>query len=157
MGDTVNIATTGSTTYCSGHGQTIDRATFFKALGSTKEVEVIGTYDSSTNTLTAARARIEDRGGESDNGVEARGTFSNGNLPALTFTLTLQSWEGFSGSSGQAMPITATTAEFKNAAQVTVSAADFYALAAAPGARVKVEGDLKESAIVARECKIVNP
>lgn len=54
----VNVVTTSSTTYRSDAGATLAQADFFTALATTSTVHVTGTYDSSTNTLTATNLRI---------------------------------------------------------------------------------------------------
>ena len=156
-GSTVNIVTTAQTMFRSVHGQTIDAKTFYGALSTAAMVEVEGTYDSVTNTLTAVKARVEEQGGGDggDQGVEARGTFGQPNLGTLTFNLTIDSWEGFSGTQGQTLTVTATSAEFKNALNGNVTASEFYTLAQQAGAKVKVEGALSGTTIDARECKII--
>lgn len=61
----VNVITAPNTVFRTDGGRTKTKAEFFALLTTTPYVEVEGTYDAATNTLTAFKAKIED---ESDNG-----------------------------------------------------------------------------------------
>jgi len=56
---TVNVVTTSTTTYRSDAGATLAEADFFTALTTTTTVSVRGTYDATSNTLTATDLRID--------------------------------------------------------------------------------------------------
>lgn len=56
---TVNIVTTSTTTYLSDAGATLAEADFFTALTTTPIAKVQGTYDATSNTLTATSIRID--------------------------------------------------------------------------------------------------
>ncbi len=56
---TVNIVTTATTTYLSDAGATLAEADFFTALTTTPIANVQGTYDATSNTLTANTIRID--------------------------------------------------------------------------------------------------
>lgn len=58
-GDPVHIATTDTTLFRLGDDQWVTRAEFFAAFAEGDEVEVEGTYDSGTNTLTATKVKLE--------------------------------------------------------------------------------------------------
>ncbi|MBC7526583.1 MAG: DUF4382 domain-containing protein [Chthonomonadaceae bacterium] len=57
---TVNVVTTGTTVYRADHGATETQAAFFTALATTPNVRVEGTYDATTNTLTATSLQVND-------------------------------------------------------------------------------------------------
>jgi hypothetical protein len=54
---TVNVVTGSETTYRDDNGATVAAADFFASLASTPDVVVEGTYDASSNTLTATSVR----------------------------------------------------------------------------------------------------
>jgi hypothetical protein len=55
---TANVVTTSTTAYVADNGNTLTEADFFTALAATPTVAVEGTYDSATNTFTAATLKI---------------------------------------------------------------------------------------------------
>ncbi len=67
---TVKIVTSASTIYRGDAGTTQTKAAFFAALATTPSAVVAGTYDASTNTLTAVEVGVvdttKDRGWERD-------------------------------------------------------------------------------------------
>jgi hypothetical protein len=68
----VNVVTSSATVYRADAGTTQTQAAFFAALATTPNVIVEGSYDASTNTLTAATVGIvdptKDRGWERGHG-----------------------------------------------------------------------------------------
>ena len=58
-GDPVHVVTTGTTLYRLPDETWVDAEAFFAALGSGDEVEVEGTYNPGTNTLTATKVKFE--------------------------------------------------------------------------------------------------
>jgi hypothetical protein len=58
-GDPVHVVTTDTTLFRLGDDQWVTRAVFFAAFAEGDEVEVEGTYDSGTNTLTATKVKLE--------------------------------------------------------------------------------------------------
>jgi hypothetical protein len=59
VADPVHIATNDSTLYRGANEQWVTAAVFFGALTNGAHVEVEGTYDSNTNTLTATKVKLE--------------------------------------------------------------------------------------------------
>ena len=59
-GTTVNVVTNASTVFRGDKGATLTSADFYTALATTPNVGVEGTYDATTNTLTATKARTFD-------------------------------------------------------------------------------------------------
>lgn len=59
-GTTVNVVTNASTVFRGDKGATLAAADFYTALATTPNVAVEGTYDATTNTLTATKARAFD-------------------------------------------------------------------------------------------------
>ncbi len=55
---TINVVTTTSTQYYADGGVTEAQAAFFTALAATPTAEVVGTYDATTNTLTATTLKV---------------------------------------------------------------------------------------------------
>lgn len=59
-GTTVNVVTNASTVFRGDKGATLTSADFYTALATTPSVQVEGTYDATTNTLTVTKARAFD-------------------------------------------------------------------------------------------------
>ena len=59
-GTTVNVVTNSTTVYRADAGTTETEAAFFTALAATPTADVEGTYDATTNTLTATSLRVVD-------------------------------------------------------------------------------------------------
>ena len=57
---TINVTTTTATQYFADGGVTDTEAAFFTALTATPAVEVVGTYDATSNTLTATTLKVMD-------------------------------------------------------------------------------------------------
>jgi len=74
---TVNVVTSSTTTFRSDAGATLSPADFFAAVATTSNVEAEGTYDATSNTLTATAVKIDDH--SKDGGWEhATHTFRDG-------------------------------------------------------------------------------
>jgi len=74
---TVNVVTSSTTTFRSDAGASLSQADFFTAVATTATVEVEGTYDATSNTLTATAVKIDDH--SKDGGWEhAAHTFRDG-------------------------------------------------------------------------------
>ena len=59
-GTTVNVVTNASTVFRGDKGATLTAADFYTTLATTPNVGIEGTYDATTNTLTATKARAFD-------------------------------------------------------------------------------------------------
>ena len=73
--------------------------------GGSIEVEVEGTYDEPSNTITATKMKLHFQGAGAHE-AEARGTASIIDTDLGTFVLALQEWSGFSSSQGSGINVT---------------------------------------------------
>ena len=165
---TVNIVTGSGTVFRAKGGITLTAADFFTSLATAQAVEVEGTYDPASNTLTATRAKLENEGdgnhgGESggngsggDHGDAAAGVEAEGNATAIdasanTFLLpSLSEWEGFVPAAGGVSVTTTATTVYRDGSGSTLTAPQFFAaLAASP--QVKVRGTLAGATLTATE------
>lgn len=97
----VNVVTGPGTVFISHGGMTLTSAEFFAALSNGMEVEVEGSYDAGTNTLTATKAKLEDG---ADDG-EVKGLASAVNVPGGTFDVAAQQWQGLNLTPGQVVHV----------------------------------------------------
>jgi hypothetical protein len=154
----INVVVTDNTRFFTDRGVLITEGQYFAAMaagGMNMEVEVEGTaFNSNTNTLTATKCKLDDDDNNSNDDAEARGTPSNIDGVAGTFTMALTQWEGFSATAGALINVSTTGGtEYKNADGQNVNKATFFALLAL-ATSVKVEGTYSDGAIVAREARI---
>ncbi len=110
--DTVTVSTSPTTLFFNDRGVSLTKDEFFTRLaaqGTTAVVEAEGgTYDAASNTLTARKLKFEDHfNGDVGNQAEAKGSASNIDATAKTFTMTLQEWEGFQSTAGSTVNVTA--------------------------------------------------
>ncbi|MGC4042973.1 MAG: DUF4382 domain-containing protein [Armatimonas sp.] len=81
---TLTVVTNSSTVFRADDGSTTDSATFFTALATTPNVQVEGTFDEATNTLTATEVRVfnpaNDDKPQEFRGPHGRGGWGNGAL-----------------------------------------------------------------------------
>ena len=168
MQTTVNIVTGSSTVFRAKGGITLTAADFFAGLATAQAVEVEGTYDAASNTLTATRAKLENEAegghgggagggaGGGDHGGAASGVEAEGNATAIdasanTFLLASPSeWEGFVPASGGVSVVTTASTVYGDGAGGALTAPQFFAgLAASP--QVKVRGTLAGATVTASE------
>jgi hypothetical protein len=150
----INVVTNGSTVFFSHGGITLTKAEFFAALVNGQEVEVEGSYDPNTNTLTAIKAKLEDGEGEGGNHeVEVTGPTSAVNAQLGTFDVTAQEWEGVNlGNNHLVHVVTNGSTEFEHG---NMTAQQFFS-ALVGGQRVEVEGifDANTRTLTATEAKL---
>ena len=165
---TVNVVTGSGTVFRAKGGITLTAADFFTGLATAQAVEVEGTYDAVSNTLTATRAKLENEaegshggssgggGSDGDHGGAATGVEVEGNATAIdatanTFLLpALSEWEGFvPAAGGVSVTTTATTVYGDGSGGVLTAAQFFAALSANP--QVKVRGTLAGTTVSATE------
>lgn len=141
---TVNVATTGTTVFNSHHGATLTQAEFFALLASGNRVEVEGTYDANSNTMTASKIHLEDGngGGGEDHHSMAQGPASNIDANAFTFDITAHEWEGMNISNGTVVHVTTSLTTVFN--QGAATRAQFFA-ALTNGSGVEAEGAFDSS------------
>ncbi|MCB0824995.1 MAG: DUF4382 domain-containing protein [Armatimonadetes bacterium] len=151
---TVKVIFTANTTFFSYGGLPISEAEFRALLGSgNPKVEAEGTYNSTTNELTARKVKLED---DDINEDEAKGPAIEDNEPEGTLTYTVNEWSGFAYTFGS--PITAkangsTTYRAANGDDMTKS--EFFAAVSA-GTPVKVEGAFDGTFLNAKRMEIRN-
>ncbi len=155
---TVRVVTTADTVFRSRGGVRMTSAEFFAALATAASVEVQGNYNSSTNTFTALRAKLDDEpsGGE-DEDVEVRGNAVEDDSTAGAFTVRpIFEWEGFLPNNNSVRVQTTASTRFKNLDGSLITKANFFSLflMGNPGAiQVKVEGSYAAGVITASEVK----
>ena len=133
----------------------LTKSEFFAAVTPSSRVEVGGTYDPATNTITATRVKINDheRGGQSDD-VQASGQASLLNGTAGTFAVTVRDWEGFAGSQGMILNVTTNSRTvFKDSHGSAVNKDVFFTQLAQFG-HVEVRGELNGTTIVATKVRV---
>lgn len=134
----VKVIFTANTTFFSFGGLPISETEFRNILGSgTPNVEAEGTYNSTTNELTARKIKLED---DDINEDEAKGPAISDDEAAGTLTYTVNEWSGFAYTFGT--PITAKangSTEYRAANGDDMTKSEFFAAVAA-GTPVKVEG-----------------
>ncbi|MBL8048257.1 MAG: DUF4382 domain-containing protein [Chthonomonas sp.] len=157
----ITVATTSTTMFRGGGGAVVSRDVFFASLVgiSNPEIEVEGAYNRETGVLTATKVKRHHEGGDDGGGIgeqEARGTFTNVNSTAFTFTLTPNEWEGFSWSGGRSVTVSlGEGAHFEDQMGESVSRATFFG-ALTGNLQVKVYGRMGESGFVARRLKLIS-
>lgn len=106
-GQSLTIASNGSTQYRNEDGDNVTKQAFFAALAQGNTVKGEGTFEGSV--LVAKRMEIRASGGGGGAGNDphdANGTVSNINAGARTYTVTLTSWVGFNGAFGTQIQVT---------------------------------------------------
>ena len=145
----VHVATSSSTLYFDSSGVLITRSDFFEnIIAGDVRVEVEGTWEIATNTITAFKAKIEDDG-SADHSVQAVGSANTISAIDGTFRIQLAQWAGFAASAGtQVNIVTNGSTSFQNASGATVTQAEFFVLLAA-STSVRAHGAYNNGTIVA--------
>lgn len=157
----IHVETNESTVYRDHSGLLITKAEFFAAFvirgGSSVFVEVEGTYNSDTNTLTALKAKLETEsgggGGGGDHEVEAKGTLVNYNSTSSVFSMHITEFEGFSFGGGNQDIAVDNKTTYEDDSHNTITLEQFVA-ALAVGGRFEVRGTFSEGKILAMSLKI---
>jgi len=161
--DPIHIATSGTTEYRDGTGADVTQAEFFADVADGNVVEAEGSYDSASNTLTAARLRLghgddDHGGGNHENNARVEGATSLVDAAAGTFTVTSSHFCGLNISIGAAIPVTTSgTTVFKGLGEdagTITSTAFFTALTSTAGQQVEVEGHWDGTTLVATKCRL---
>lgn len=151
----VHVATTPNTIFRGDSGVLLNSTDFFAALASATAADAEGTFDSSTNTLTAVRAKLENEGHNGGEQAEIKGTPTNVNAVAGTFLANpLTEFEGFaySGTGGVNVATTGSTT-FRASNGASLSKANFFS-ALTLATSVKVEGTYSGGALTATSARI---
>ena len=152
-GPTVRVQFTAGTHFYTKVGAPLTLNEMLAFLATGIEIEAEGSYDSGSNTLTAAKLKLHPEDGEHHE-AEAKGSASNVNAGAGTFDLTLMSWFGFSASSGQVVQVTTSgSTTYRNDNGDPISAAEFFAAIQA-GMFAEVEGRFNNGTLVADKAKL---
>jgi hypothetical protein len=152
---TVSVVTNTTTVFRSNGGVTLAATDFFTLLATAQNVEVEGTYDTASNTLTATSARIEveHEGNEGHDG-EARGTAINVQSMAGTFMLQpVTEFDGFALSGNSVNVVTNGSTQFRSGSTTVTAAAFFAALTTAQS--VQAEGTFSAGTITASSVRIL--
>ncbi|MBS1717366.1 MAG: DUF4382 domain-containing protein [Armatimonadetes bacterium] len=91
-GAVVHIATDANTKFFTWFGRSLGAADFYATLSTAAAVEVVGTYDANSNTITASYARDIVPGDKAD--AKAKGVPSNPDSVAGTFDLKVDEADG---------------------------------------------------------------
>jgi hypothetical protein len=159
QGEKVGVVTNPSTTrFRANHGSTLTSAQFYAAVvaaGTNAVVEVEGTYNSASNSITAKSVHIEN---ESElGGDEAKGSSSEPNLDGKTFKITVSEHEGFDVPEGGVITVKVTTAtRFRNANGSEMTLPGFYEVLAGGSRNVKVEGIFRDGVFNAGKAEFRN-
>lgn len=151
----VHVVTGAPTLFFTNGGVRMTKDEFFAALATAPLVEVEGVYDPVSQTLTAAKAKLEDDhrgGGGDDRLVEVKGGASEINATSGRFTVTIVEYEGFIPSGTTIAIQTNSATRFRDKRNELARDAFFAALPAAR--RVKVEGSLQAGAMIAKSARI---
>ena len=157
QGEKITVHTTASTHFRGAHGATLTESQFYAALallGPDSTAEVEGTYDVSTNTLTADSVHVES---EADFGEdEAKGTTSVPNAVNSTFDLAVSSSEGFTLPGGPLHVTVAADAEIKASNGSSVTVANFFSMLASGTKTVELKGGFSNNVFTATRIKFDN-
>jgi hypothetical protein len=151
---TVNVVTYSASVFRSNGGIVLPAADFFTALSTARRVEVEGTFNTTTNTLTASRAKLEDEheGGDLHEG-EARGPAVNVQLTARSFTLQpVTEFDGFVLTGNSLNVVTTGSTRFRSD-NTEVTAETFFAALSTPRT-VQVEGTFSGGTFTASKARI---
>ncbi|MDE2126482.1 MAG: DUF4382 domain-containing protein [Armatimonadetes bacterium] len=143
---TVNVLVTANTVLRDDGGVIETPAAFFSILGGSLGVKVVGSYDSSSNTITAFLCRIDQshEAGE----VELSGPVSTIDLAQASFTVqTRTQWDGFINPGGSLLVQTVAGTAYRLKGQPITMAAFFAQLKA--GESVRVHGTLSGTSVTA--------
>lgn len=153
-GVSIAIATTPTTKFFNGKGTSLGVTEFFTALATATNVEVNGSFDVGTQTMTALSIRLE---GDSNEGeAHIQGAVSNGNAGALTFDIVATHFEGLNIPQGSTVHILVTnTTELIGADRSTLTTDAFFtALGTSTGAEVEGTYDAGTQVLTAKRAKL---
>ncbi|MEI7577337.1 MAG: DUF4382 domain-containing protein [Armatimonadota bacterium] len=157
QGEKVGVVTNPTTTRFRGnHGSTLTSAQFYSAVvaaGANAVIEVEGTYNSGSNTITAKSVHIEN---ETElGGAEADGSTSLPNLDAGTFVVTVREHEGFTvPENGQVLVRVSAATRFKNTNGAEMNKPSFYEVLAGGSRTVEIEGIFRDGVFSAGKVEL---
>ena len=152
----IHVTSNASTVYRSESGNFVTRDEFFAMVTATTVLEVEGVYDPATNTLLAAKIKIEDDNDEEDE-AEIEGPTSSVNVLDGTFVVTVESFSGINVNPGDTITVVVdgdTVFRGLGGTGVISQAQFFAALTGTPGHDVEVEGEWDGSVLHADKAKL---
>lgn len=156
----VTVQASDTTIFRSNGGIVQTKTEWFAALAglTTPEIEMEGSYNSSSGIFTATKLKMHTEGSDDPSGgheVEAKGAVSNVNATLYQFTLTPSEWEGMSWSPNRAIVVNGATCEdFEDPNGETLSKSDWFA-ALATVTRAKAYGKIVDGVFVATRLRLV--
>lgn len=145
----VHVTTSATTHFFSDNGVSMTKEAFFAALSAGAKAEAEGTYTAGTNTLAAAKAKLEDHSG-SDIWDEAKGAITAFSAAAGTCSINVTEWEGFAFSSGSSLSVVTTgSTTYRDGNGSSMTQAAFFA-AMTTSSNVKVEGTFATGTMTAK-------
>jgi hypothetical protein len=151
----IHVVTTPNTIFRGDSGVLLSASDFFAALATATEVEVEGTFNAGTNTLTAVRAKLENEDEHAGEQAEVKGAPVSVNSGAGTFSVNpVTEFEGFaySGTGGVSIATNGATT-FRSANGETMTKSAFFT-ALATAASVKVEGSFASGVLTAANARL---
>ena len=156
-GDPIHVVTNVSTTYRNGAGNTVTKEEFFAILETGNEVEVEGTYDSGTNTLTAVKVKFEDDDDDEDN-AEVTGASSSVDATLFTFKVQASAFSGINVAPGTLIDVVTTDSTVYrplSGGDPDIDRATFFAaITGTPGHIIEVEGNWNGTVLTAFKVKL---
>ncbi len=152
---TANIATTSTTTYLDGHGLSLTQAQFFTAAAVGTRIDAQGTYDQSSNTLTATTLSIRKEGeggdggsgggGGNDQEAQVQGGVASVDVANSAIVMTISEYEGVLLSKGASLNIATTSSTvFNGVTLATITS----------GMNLEVRGTYANNVLTATEVKL---
>ncbi len=155
-GTFVNVVTTNTTRFLNDSGLQMTEQDFYTGLlVSGNSVEVEGTYNTNTNTLTARKAKLDDED-DMANDVEANGSVITASNTGSIITMNVSSFFGWSFPGGNLTVNLNSNTTFRDDNGETISRADFFG-AISQGSLIEAEGTLVNgNTILAKKLKLDN-
>jgi hypothetical protein len=154
-GTSITVATDANTLFFKGSGLAVSQTDFFTALATSTGVIVHGTFDATSQTLTAKVAILRSA---SPDGSEVEGAASNPDSVGLKFDLTVNEFEGLPVTKGSIVHVTLDQTTTLVAADRTTLTTDafFTALATATGVTAEGTYDPNTQTLTAKRIKLQN-
>ena len=155
-GDPIHVTTGGQTTFRNNAGVTVTKEEFFAGLTAGAQVEVEGSYDFASNTLSATKVKIEDDGDDEDN-AEVTGATSNVDSGIFSFQIAATEFSGLNVPPGTLITVqTSDSTEFRglSGGDIITKVQFFTSLTASPGQLAEVEGNWNGTVLTATKAKL---
>lgn len=155
--DWVQVNYSDTTVFTSSGGITLTKEEFVALLAVGKIAEAEGTYDESTNILTARKAKMEtDDEDEPTGETEVSGPISNLDAELKTFSITVNGWEGAQVALGTVLSVVVSEDTiYKSDEGAIITESEFFE-AVSNGSLVEAEGVINSTTLPARKLKLDN-